>query len=53
MENELQTIASQHFATERLNYVKDIVLFSCYTGLAYADIKKLKRTEIVIGIDRQ
>jgi hypothetical protein len=33
-EKELQTIASKQFATERLNYVRDIFLFSCYTGLA-------------------
>jgi integrase len=26
-------------------------LFSCYTGLAYADVKKLKRSEIAPGVD--
>jgi hypothetical protein len=26
-------------------------MFSRYTGLAYADIKKLKRSEIIIGVD--
>ena len=31
--------------------VRDIFLFSCYSGLAYADVKKLKRSEIIIGID--
>lgn len=31
--------------------MRDIFLFSCYTGLAYADVKKLKRSEIVIGVD--
>jgi integrase len=31
--------------------VRDIFLFSCYTGLAYADVKKLKRSEIIIGVD--
>ena len=31
--------------------VHDILLFSCYTGLAYADVKKLKRSEIIIGVD--
>jgi site-specific recombinase XerD len=25
--------------------------FSCYTGLAYADVKKLRRHEIVTGVD--
>ena len=37
--------------TERLDQVKDIFLFSCFTGLAYADVKKLSRNDIVIGID--
>ena len=39
------------FATDRLNQVRDIFLFCCFTGLAYADVKKLQRSEICIGID--
>jgi site-specific recombinase XerD len=50
-ENELQEMAAKEFKTERLTLVRDIFLFSCYTGLAYADVKKLKRTEIGIGVD--
>jgi site-specific recombinase XerD len=50
-EKELQTITSKQFAAERLNYVRDIFLFSCYTGLAYADVKKLKRSEVGVGVD--
>jgi hypothetical protein len=50
-ETELQTLAVQQFPTDRLRVVRDIFLFSCYTGLAYADVKKLKRSEIVIGVD--
>ena len=50
-DEELRTIESKHFLTERLTLVKDIFLFSCYTGLAYGDVKKLKRSEIRIGID--
>ena len=48
---EIQTIANKVFSSERLTQVRDIFLFCCYTGLAYADIKKLKRSEIAIGID--
>jgi site-specific recombinase XerD len=33
--------------------VRDLFLFSCYTGLAYADVKKLKRTEIATGEDNE
>lgn len=51
MEEELQTMRDKTFATERLDQVRDIFLFCCFTGLAYADIKKLKHTEISIGID--
>ncbi|MBE7177746.1 MAG: site-specific integrase [Mucilaginibacter polytrichastri] len=35
----------------RLDQVRDIFLFSCYTGLAYGDVKKLQRREIAEGID--
>lgn len=48
---ELEQIAGKRFLTDRLNHVKDIFLFSCYTGLAYADVKKLKRSEVGMGID--
>jgi site-specific recombinase XerD len=51
VEEEIQTIASKEFATERLNQVRDIFLFSCFTGLAYIDVKKLTKNNITIGID--
>jgi site-specific recombinase XerD len=51
IERELKQITSKQFYTDRLNYVRDIFVFSCYTGLAYADVKKLKRSEILVGID--
>ena len=50
-EEELQSIALKQFHSERVNQVRDIFLFSCYTGLAYADVKKLKRSEIKLGVD--
>ncbi len=48
---ELQAMADKVFPTERLNQVRDIFLFCCFTGLAYADVKKLKPDEIVKGLD--
>jgi site-specific recombinase XerD len=51
VELELNAIMKKTFLTDRLNLVKDIFLFSCFTGLAYADVKKLKSSEIRIGID--
>jgi site-specific recombinase XerD len=50
-QEQLDTISGKIFVSERLNQVRDIFLFSCYTGLAYADIKKLCRSEIITGID--
>ena len=50
-QDEIQAIADKDFDTERLRQVRDIFLFSCFTGLAYADVQKLKKTEIVKGID--
>ena len=51
VEYELNAIMKKTFLTDRLNLVKDIFLFSCFTGLAYADVKKLRSSEIRIGID--
>jgi site-specific recombinase XerD len=50
-DEELGLIRSKYFAVERISQVRDIFLFSCYTGLAYADVKKLKRSEICVGVD--
>jgi len=50
-EEEINQIQTKDFHSERLNNVRDIFVFSCYTGLAYADVKKLKYSEIVKGID--
>jgi len=49
--NELQLMTEKRFVSERITIVRDIFIFSCYTGLAYADVAKLKRIEITIGID--
>lgn len=48
---ELEEITSKKFGIKRLEQVKDIFLFSCYTGLSYADVKKLTRSEIKKGND--
>jgi integrase len=50
-EEELQTLMSKQIENVRLRQVRDIFIFSCFTGLAYIDAKRLKRCEIVIGID--
>lgn len=48
---EVDKIAKNVFPIERTQLVRDIFLFCCYTGLAYADVQKLKHSDIVIGND--
>jgi site-specific recombinase XerD len=48
---ELGDMASKKFVSARLEQVRDIFLFSCYTGLSYIDVQTLKRSEIVRGFD--
>jgi integrase len=50
-QQELDAIANKKFAIERLMQVRDVFVFCCYTGLSYADVKKLRRNEIGIGMD--
>jgi len=50
-DTELQRITEKDFENVRLSNVRDIFLFSCYTGLAYIDVKNLKRGDIQKGVD--
>ena len=45
-EKELQTLMKREFAIERLERVRDIFLFSCFTGLSYAEIKSISPSNI-------
>lgn len=48
---ELQKLSEKEFSIQRLEQVRDIILFACYTGLAYIDVSKLSDDNIVLGID--
>jgi site-specific recombinase XerD len=50
-ELELGSIEALSPSVERLEVVKDLFVFSCYTGISYADIMKLTNEHIVLGID--
>ncbi len=52
-ESQLQAIARENFGPPRLRLVRDIFLFCCFTGLAYADVQKLKRSEIIEGSNNE
>lgn len=49
--DEIQNIINKDFKTDRLSLVRDIFIFSCFTGLAYIDVKNLTKSHIGIGID--
>jgi site-specific recombinase XerD len=48
---ELHILEERMFPIERLEVVRDIFVFQCYTGLAYIDVFQLKVENIKIGID--
>ena len=50
-ENEIVTILNKELYFERLEVVRDIFIFSCFTGLAYIDVKQLSPDNISMGID--
>jgi site-specific recombinase XerD len=51
VEEELNRIINKTFLAPRIGQVRDIFVFCCYTGLAYADVEKLTRQEVTTGID--
>ena len=48
---ELLSIEDLSSSIERLMVVKDLFVFSCYTGISYVDIVQLNEDNIVMGID--
>ena len=50
-ELEINKIINKKFVSDRLSIVRDLFLFSCFTGLAYIDLKNLTTQHISKGID--
>ncbi|NKI30783.1 site-specific integrase [Croceivirga thetidis] len=50
-QTELDILQNKKSFLPRLDLVRDIFVFCCYTGLAYADVKQLGEEDIVIGVD--
>lgn len=48
---ELAELERREFSTDRLNTVRDIFIFQCYTGLAYIDAFQLRKADIKDGVD--
>lgn len=50
-EIELKNLEKFSSRVERLNMVRDLFVFSCYTGISFIDMNKLSKSNIVKGID--
>ncbi|WP_418637124.1 tyrosine-type recombinase/integrase [Winogradskyella sp.] len=48
---ELIKLENHVFAQKRLQFVKNLFIFSCYTGLPYRELMNLKHNNIVKGFD--
>ncbi|MFV0331013.1 MAG: phage integrase SAM-like domain-containing protein [Dysgonomonas sp.] len=52
-QEEIDKIYKKKFSTERLEQVKDVFIFQCYTGLAFIDVYNLTENEIQLAFDDQ
>ncbi|MGB4398173.1 MAG: site-specific integrase [Daejeonella sp.] len=48
---ELISIEEKSFSLQRIQYSKDLFVFSCYTGMAYIDVMQLTPDNIILGMD--
>ncbi len=48
---ELASIEAKNFEITRLQLIKDLFVFSCYTGLSYKDVMNLTAENLTVGID--
>ena len=50
-QEELEKMMQKKFSIKRLEQVRDIFVFSCFTGLAYVDVRNLKAEDIITSFD--
>ena len=50
-DEELKRLEKHNFSQDRLQKVKDMFIFCCYTGLAYTEMSTLSTKNIEIGFD--
>jgi len=51
IQDEIESLLNKEFKIKRLELVRDMFIFSCFTGLAYIDVFNLTKSNIIIGID--
>ena len=50
-QEEIETIMNQKFSTKRLERVRDVFIFCCFSGLSYIDVKSLSEEKIRTSLD--
>ena len=50
-EQELNKIMKKKFTAKRLEQVRDVFIFSCFTGLSYIDVKDLTKKHLCVAFD--
>ena len=50
-QEELEIIMQKEFPVKRLEQVRDIFIFACFTGLAYVDVRNLRETNVRVSFD--
>jgi site-specific recombinase XerD len=50
-QSDLDVLMNKKFATVRLREVRDVFIFCCYTGFAYADLYNFEKNAVMIGLD--
>ena len=50
-EDEIKIILKKKMVSERLEQVRDVFIFSCFSGLAYTDVANLKQDNIRKSFD--
>src|SRR5690606_34761537 len=50
-QEELQKLENQDFEFKRVQQIKDMFVFCCYTGLAFKEMIRLTRNDVVMEFD--
>lgn len=53
VQTEIDRIEGTNFKIERLNVIRDIFVFCCYSGLGYSEVEKLSPDDITVGSDSE
>ena len=50
-QEDIEKLLKKHYSTKRFELVRDIFVFSCFTGLAYIDVKNLNDKSVRTSFD--